>query len=209
MSLLLDDNTRRKLEQTVRRIVAEVLEEEVWTACPGTILSYDPATRKASVQPKGKLRYLDQETGKVVEEVLAVIENVPVHFGGGGDFEWVWDLTPPEPCWLKFSKTSLENWLSTGDDGPAGQVPPFQLSDAVAEVGLRTLGDPGNPCPPKTMRLGAKDGPQIIWDLIAQKLTFSSINEIDVLAALLVRIKSDGDVFIQDRRVDPHTPEDI
>ena len=206
MSDHFDEVDRPGIEHVIRRIVREELEG-VWTHCPGEITEYDPATKRATVQVKGRLKYRDPQTGEMVEEEIAPITNVPVHFPGGGLGEFVWDIEPPESCWLKFSKLDLDEWLSTGDGGPASEAPPFDLSNAVAEVGLRHFGAPGDPVPTKTIRLGAKDGPQIVFDMANLVLRIASINEL-VLQALRIRIIGE-DVYIGDRLVDQLNTGDI
>jgi hypothetical protein len=172
------------------------------TGCPGIITAYDPATRLASVQPAVKVQY-EGEDGETVEEALPVLVNVPVHFPGGRGWDFVWHLTPPETCWIKFSQSSIDQWLEDGKLSPSTAARRFSLSDAVAEVGIRDKGHPGTPCPADSARLGSADGPQITFDQGTLTLTLASINEVRILGGARVRIASEGDIYIHDRWVDP------
>lgn len=191
-----------KLEESIRRIVREELEA-VHVGCPGVILAYDPVQRRAEVQPHSPLVYLDHETGERAEIAMPPIANVPVHFGGGGGFESVHHVEAGDPCWVKFSHSSLEDWLSNGQAGAADESPRFSPSDAVAEVGLHHFGSPGEPVAAGVWRIGAKDGPQIIFDRNRIAIDLRALNQITIAAGAQVRIDSDGDVYIQGRWVDP------
>jgi hypothetical protein len=198
---------RVSLEQKVVELVEAALEE-VNTGFPGIVQSYDRTTRLATVVPAVKARRRD-EADKVVDEALPPIVNVPVHFPGSRLWSFVWDVKPGEDCWLKFSKYSLEDWLSQGAPPATGSqvvgasdARLFHLSDAVAEM-VKPPGSRGQPCPADRMRLGADDGPLIEFDLANLVLTVGSINEVRVLGKALVRIESAGDVFVQKRRVNP------
>lgn len=198
-------------EQKVRELVEQALED-VHTGCPGIVQSYDRTKRLATVVPAVKARRRD-ETGKAIDEALPPIVNVPVQFPGSRLYSLVWDVRPGEDCWLKFSKYSLEDWLSQGAPPATGSQPLaptdqaadsrlFHLSDAVAEM-VRPPGVAGQVCPENTMRLGADDGPLIEVDLTTLTLKATSINEVQVQGGARVRINSPGDVYIQDRWVDP------
>lgn len=197
------ENTSPGFLDAVRRIVREELEA-IETSRTGTIVSYDPETRSATVQPNGKTRYRDAETGEMVDEALPPITNVPVRFDGGGPWESVFDVVPNMQCELSFIKHSLEEVASTGIDGPSDpEAPPFQLSDCIAKVGMHHFAAAGVPCPKGVWRIGAKDGPQIIIDTITQTLSFRSVNVIELLAELRIIIDA-PDSFINRRRVALH-----
>lgn len=200
------ENTSPGFLDAVRRIVREELEA-IETSRTGKIVTYDPETRSATVQPNGKNRYRDPETGDLVVEDLPPITNVPVQFEGGGLFESVFDIPEGIPCKLDFTKHSLEDLASTGVEGvEPSEAPPFQLSDCIAKVGLHDFASAGIPCPKGVMRIGAKDGPQILFDTTTNTLSLRAVNLIEMLSEVRVRI--DGiDVYINDRRVDLSTSD--
>ncbi len=194
---------------TYARSLLHTLEDwlENWlrgdeVGCPGVIVAYDPTTQKADVQPMIQRRSYDED-GTPRDSRLPVIPSVPVQFLGSSKFEGIWDLEYGDQVWLKFSRSSLDEWLSSGAEAGGRDLRRGSLADCVAEAGLRSFGQARTPCPAKTMRFGAVDGPQIVWDLNNLSLTLSAFNEVRVLGQTKVRIESDGDVFIQDRWVDP------
>jgi hypothetical protein len=106
---------------------------DVHTSLPGIITSYDPAKQRASVRCAIKRRYPD---GTLTE--MPVIQDVPVQFPKGGNFHFTWPVAAGDECILVFSERSLEVWKRDG-----GVVNPidgrkFNISDAVALVGVST-----------------------------------------------------------------------
>lgn len=103
----------------------------IHTAMPAAIISYDYTVQKAVVQPLLNKVWADGTTTP-----YPVLENVPVIFpraaGGGLTFPVVENDT----CLLLFIERSTDLWLTVG-----GQVNPddnrkFDLSDGIAIMGL-------------------------------------------------------------------------
>lgn len=110
-------------------LVSTVLAD-VHTSMPGTIVSYDPATRRAIVRPALSKQLAD---GRVLPAPQIV--SVPVIFPTGGGAGMTYPLAPGDGVQLHFSERSLEAWHSGG-----GAIPDdprsFDLSDAIAVPGL-------------------------------------------------------------------------
>ena len=103
----------------------------IHTALPGAIISYDYTKQKASIQPLLNKVWADGTTTPV-----PVLENVPVIFPRAGGASLTFPVAEGDTCLLLFMERSIDNWLMTG-----GQVDPndprkFDLSDAVALMGL-------------------------------------------------------------------------
>lgn len=96
------------------------------TALPGIVVSYDPDSNKATIQPALNKNYV---TGM---QPMPILENVPVMFPNFIRFP----VNEGDYVLLVFAERSLDLWLSVG-----GQVTPtdprkFDLSDAIAIPGL-------------------------------------------------------------------------
>lgn len=99
---------------------------DLHTALPGIVMSYDPESNKATIQPALNKNYV---TGV---QTMPVLENVPVMFPNFVRFP----VNQGDYVLLVFAERSLDLWLSVG-----GQVTPtdprkFDLSDAIAIPGL-------------------------------------------------------------------------
>lgn len=113
------------------KAVVDYRLNNVHTALPGSIVSYDYTVQKASVQP-----LLNKVWADGTNTPYPVLENVPVVFpraGGGG---LTFPVVEGDTCLLVFIERSTDLWLTVG-----GQVNPddprkFDLSDGVALMGL-------------------------------------------------------------------------
>lgn len=103
---------------------------EINTAMPAKIVSYDPATVRATVKPSIPKRLSNGETLQAPQ-----IVNVPVCFPmadiGGAVAQVTLPLKAGDGVLLVFSHRSLENWLSGGEQSP-DDPRMFDLSDAFA-----------------------------------------------------------------------------
>lgn len=118
---------------------------EVYTGMPGVVVSYDPSSKRASVQPslpRGFRLRGDREV-----ERLPVINEVPIlwpSFMGGVRMKGI--LIPGDPVWIMFSQRSTDRWKAGGgviDD--TGDDRMHHVSDAFAYPGGRPDGSDGNP----------------------------------------------------------------
>lgn len=103
----------------------------VHTAMPGSIVSYDFEKQKASIQPLLNKVWADGTTTP-----MPILENVPVIFPRAGGASLTFPVTQGDTCLLLFIERSTDLWLTQG-----GQVSPddprkFDLSDGVAIMGL-------------------------------------------------------------------------
>lgn len=117
---------------------AELLEtaithhtDQINTAMPGIVVSYDKTSKKARVQPSVKIKGAD---GKYT--ALPVIGGVPVAFPRGGGFRASWPLVAGDEVTLMFASHSIGDWAQLGGRGvepKSGRR--HSLSDAIAIPG--------------------------------------------------------------------------
>lgn len=115
----------------------DIMRESIWsvlnnvhTALPGIVKSYDPLTNKATIQPALNKNF---KTGPME---MPVMENIPILFQSGGSFSINFPIISGDYVLLIFCERSIDLWKSVG-----GQVTPndprkFHLSDAIAIPGL-------------------------------------------------------------------------
>lgn len=121
------------------QILIEMVQKEIaniHTASPGKIISYDPGTGLASVQPSLKFKVPD---GRELD--MPVIIGVPVIFpsGSGGNASVSFPIQAGDGCLIVFAERSIDDWVKGGDsDDPRKH----DLTDAIAIPGLYTFGVP-------------------------------------------------------------------
>lgn len=107
------------------------------TSLPATVMSYDRATQRATVQPAIRQRLADGTT-----QAPPAIVGAPVVFPGAGGASITWDLAAGDTVLLLVSQTSLDEWLARGGrDVVAGDPRRFDAADAVVLPGLRPAPD--------------------------------------------------------------------
>lgn len=104
---------------------------DVHTALPGTIISYDSTLQKATVQPSLKKSYLDGTT-----QEMPILNNVPVIFPRAGGASLTFPVVQGDSCLLLFIERSTDLWKSVGGIVAPDDPRKFDLSDAVAIMGL-------------------------------------------------------------------------
>lgn len=103
----------------------------VHTALPASIVEYDFTTQKATVQA-----LLNKVWTDGTDTPIPILQNVPVIFPRAGGASLTFPVVSGDTCLLLFIERSIDQWLISG-----GQVSPqdprkFDLSDAVAIMGL-------------------------------------------------------------------------
>lgn len=139
---------------------------DLHTALPGVIVSYDYTKQKAEVQPTLKKSYLD---GTTLD--LPILSNVPVIFPKAGGAGLTFPVVQGDTCLLLFIERSTDLWKSVGGNVAPNDPRKFDLSDAVAIMGLF----------PFTENSLAENNSDVL-------LTYKSSN---------IRIKESGDIQIE------------
>ena len=112
------------------RIAHQEQSRNMHVALPGVIVSYDSKSQSASVKPSLNRRVNGED------EVTPVINDVPVIFPRSGGAFMTFPVRAGDGCLLIFVERSLDEWK-----GGSGEIAPddprsFDLSDAVAIMGL-------------------------------------------------------------------------
>lgn len=122
----------------ILRLAFNSFMDGVHTCIPGSIQSFDPLTKKASVKPLVQKKFENETLS------YPVITNVPVVFPGTKDVVLSFPLSAGDGCLILFSEVSLERYLSSaGEEVEPGETRKFALSDAVCLPGLFPFGSPG------------------------------------------------------------------
>jgi hypothetical protein len=118
-------------------LVVDFKLNNLHTALPGSIISYDYTKQKAVIQPLLNKAWTDStiEVPSVPYQ-MPILNNVPVIFPRSGGASLTFPVSAGDTCLLIFIERSTDLWKTQG-----GQVTPddnrkFDLSDAVAIMGL-------------------------------------------------------------------------
>ena len=95
-------------------------------ALPGNIVSFDPVTQTAEIQPAVKLGSLP----------YPILTDVPVFM------PIPFEINPGDACLVIFSDVDIDNWFETGEASAPNSPRRHSLSDGFAFVGFRVAGSP-------------------------------------------------------------------
>jgi hypothetical protein len=104
---------------------------------PGRIVSYDPTTMTATVQPSIQAMRKSIE-GKIEPMDITAIRDVPVHFPGGGGHIMTFPVKEGDECMISFQERSIDNWHQHGGSQQPSDYRKHDINDAIVHVGLRS-----------------------------------------------------------------------
>lgn len=103
------------LKEQIRSTLSDVLKiafkdfrKTIYTAMPGIIEAYDPATKRASIQPALRTAFRDGEYGS-----LPILPNVPVVLPSGGGFSISFPLQKGDPVLIVFCQRGISLFKKT------------------------------------------------------------------------------------------------
>ena len=108
----------------------------IHTQIPGVIESFDAQKQSATVKPSIKTVYLN---GQVLD--MPTLINVPIIFPQTENFGMTFPLEKGDGVLIEFSERSLERWLQNGHNSEPGIRRKFDINDAIAIPGLKTITD--------------------------------------------------------------------
>lgn len=136
-------------------------QAQIHTSMPGTIVSYNPQTMTATVQPA--LQVFHTKIDGTTEPVtMATISDVPVHFPGGGGHVLTFPVRQGDDCWLVFSERSIDNWFQHGGVQQPSDHRMHDINDPVCHVGVRSQPNVPNNVSQNTVQLRSDDGNTLI-----------------------------------------------
>ncbi len=149
-----DDWTLEELFEHMRDAHAN----ELHTATPARVDSYDVATQTATVTPMLK-RTLPTEDGDTVSEALPSIHAVPVVFFRAGGYYIHSALAEGDTVLLIVLERDPSRWLQTGEVSETLDVRMHHLAHAVAIAGLFPNGERLSGLSNDSLELGRVGGP--------------------------------------------------
>ncbi len=111
----------------------EALKQELFSslhcALPGVVVSFDPETQTAEIQPAVRAGSL----------IFPVLPDVPVFFPGSRESAITWPVSPGDECLVVLADVDIDAWFETGESSVPRSARKHSLSDAFAFVGFRSL----------------------------------------------------------------------
>lgn len=116
------------LSPETRDALKQELFSSLHCALPGIVVSFDPATQTAEIQPAVKAGSL----------LFPVLPDVPVFFPGSRESAITWPVSAGDECLVILADTDIDAWFDTGEAAVLRSGRKHSLSDAFAFVGFRS-----------------------------------------------------------------------
>lgn len=139
------------------RTMLAALQNKIWTALPGVVVSFDADAVTAVVQP-GIGGSVTQQDGSQVPVNLPVLTDVPVVFPRGGGCTLTFPVEEGDECLIVFACRSIDAWAQSGGVQPATDARRHDLSDAFAIVGPMSQANKISGISSSTTQLRSDDG---------------------------------------------------
>ena len=116
-------------------VMLEIIKGEIAlirTITPARVVSYDPTTERATVQPVLRGRWVDLEEETITAYLPAPLAARPVLWMSAGELGITGELVKDQEVTLLISDRSIAEWLQTGEgDVTPADLRRFDLSDAM------------------------------------------------------------------------------
>ena len=178
-----DASYDKSLQQWFDFAALEWTKNNLNTAMPGIVESYDAETKRATVRPAIKL-LLNDEQGTTIAK--PAIQNVPVFQPSGGKMALTIPIQEGDGVLLLFSQRGLEQFKETFEEADPSPNAFFDPRDCIAMPGFGSLRI--NPVSPAGIVLQDDDGSTYI--------NVQRQGETGQMDAAVVRIRSQGKVIV-------------
>ena len=146
-------------------------QEAIYTALPGQVVSFDPATQRATIKPLYQAKFNGEPT-----EMPELLE-VPVVMPRGGGFAFTFPIKPGDGVQLMFQSRNSDLWYNEGGDQEGFTARMHDLSDAVAIPGLEPSPNALGSYNADSFELRSEDGSTKIEITEDGKIAFESAGE--------------------------------
>ncbi|NTA27390.1 Gp138 family membrane-puncturing spike protein [Allorhizobium ampelinum] len=145
------------------RAMLDGFRSSLWTAIPAVVQSVNMSKQTASLQPliKSQQRMPD---GSVKAVDLPLLNDVPMHFPGGGNASMTFPVAAGDEALVVFSSRPTDSWFQSGGTQNQVDARTHDLSDGFALVGFRSGPSALSSVSSSSTQIRSKDG-QFVIDL--------------------------------------------
>lgn len=140
----------------------EASKRQIRVALPCQVISYDPLTQTADVQPLVD-DWAEQPDGTFAPAPFAALPHVPVAFPGAGGFRITFPVQPGDTGQIICNDLSMDLWQQQGGHVSPSDRRRHHLSDAVFYPGLHPDNAPWGTAGSSSLTVGADAGPQAVF----------------------------------------------
>lgn len=105
-----------------QRLAQEGQQAQIWTALPGIVTAFAPVAMTVSVQP-AVMGSVKDESGRVQNQAMPLLVDVPVVFPCGGGFSLTYPIRPGDEALVVFASRCIDGWWQGGEIVPPPDSP--------------------------------------------------------------------------------------
>lgn len=161
------------------------LQSVIWTALPGIVQSFDPATQTCTVQPAIKARAQNPD-GSFEWVEIPLLTECPVFFPGGGGLTMTFPVAAGDDCLVVFSSRCIDAWWQSGGVQVQAELRMHDLSDGMVFPGFNSV--PKVPAGISTTKAQIRNasGSVLIEIDPTGKIVMEASNGIEITGALVI-----------------------
>lgn len=110
----------------------------VWTAMPGTLISFDPQDTTCSVQVTIQMQ-VQRPDGSFYWDTIKPLVKCPLVLPSGGGMVVTLPMQPGDEVLVVFASRCIDSWWQSGSIGPQVELRMHDLSDGFAIPGPRSV----------------------------------------------------------------------
>ena len=137
---MIDRRERYQDREEQIRTAFDGLKSGLWTMLPGIIVSFDPITLTAAVQPAVKALMVTDAGLSPID--MPILPHCLVHYPRGGGCSITFPIMPDDECMVLFASRQLDGFWQSGQAQPPSDFGKHEISDGVALVGLTSRAKP-------------------------------------------------------------------
>ena len=119
-------------------VFGERWQSKLWTALPGIIQSFDPATQTCVVQPTLQFEVADAE-GNTTWVNMPLLVDCPVFFPSGGGITLTFPIAAGDECLVIFANRCIDGWWQLGGIQTQAEFRMHDLSDGMVLPGFDSV----------------------------------------------------------------------